>query len=236
MQVRAQQQCKKVSVPSTTEPVTTAVARERRRTGSPAIMAGVVCGALLVFAIAYSSGGGSALRTTIHPATVALERVSDAETVRSVRLQEALGWVHGLAAGLIPSIRRYVTAGSAGPKDGQGRHIRLVRSQRGGDFGLTATSGDSGPDRRPGTAALPGSPEHDTYELYEGLGDFIEDAEAVVPVDAVSFIMLQEARLSSCGSPSRLALSGPAPQAACSGAVEAEPADVSLVFRWWIGP
>ena len=101
MQVRAQHQRKKVSVPSTTEPVTTAVARERGRTGSPAIMAGVVCGALLVFAIAYSSRGGSALRTTTHPATVAPERVSDADTVRSIRLQRALGWVDGLAAGLI---------------------------------------------------------------------------------------------------------------------------------------
>ena len=49
-----------------------------------------------------------------------------------------------------PSIRRYVTAGSAGPKDGQGRHVRLVRSERGANFGLSATSGgDTGRTRSP---------------------------------------------------------------------------------------
>jgi hypothetical protein len=90
-------------VPSTSEPVATAVARGGHRPGSLAITAGIVGGALLIFifAIYYSSRGGVTLRTTTNPATVAPEGVSDADAVQSVELQRALGWVDGLAAGLI---------------------------------------------------------------------------------------------------------------------------------------
>src|SRR6266508_3705158 len=42
-------------------------------------------------------------------------------------------------------------------------------------------------------------------------------------------------RLISCGSPA-LAPSGPALTRAGADAVEAEPTDVALVFRWWIDP
>jgi uncharacterized protein (DUF2237 family) len=101
MQFRAQHQRKKVVVPATSEPLTTAVALGRRRTGTLAVMAAVVCATLVILAIAYVWRGGSALRTTTHPATVAPERPSDADTDGSARLQRAVGWMGGLAAGLI---------------------------------------------------------------------------------------------------------------------------------------
>jgi hypothetical protein len=80
-------------VPSTSEPMATTAARGGNRTGSLAITAGIVGAALLIFifAIDYSSRGGVTLQTTTNRATVAPEGVSDADTVRSVQLQRALG-------------------------------------------------------------------------------------------------------------------------------------------------
>jgi hypothetical protein len=82
------------------QPVATAVARGRRRTGSPAITAAVVGGALLILAVVYSLRG-PVLQATTHRPSVASAGVSNVDTVRPTRLQRASAWVDGLAAGQI---------------------------------------------------------------------------------------------------------------------------------------
>ena len=99
--MRIQGQQRGAAPPSTKEQVTTAVARGRRRTGPLAITAAVAFGALLSLVIVSSSRGGPALQTTTHPSTVASASVSNADAVPSTRLQRAVRWVDGLAAGTI---------------------------------------------------------------------------------------------------------------------------------------
>ena len=99
MQLRTEQQAEGAPVSSAMESGPTSVPRGRQRTTSLVIAAVAGCAALLILAVTLWSRGEPALRTN-HPA-VSPADVSNADGTGSGRLHEALGWVDGLAAGLI---------------------------------------------------------------------------------------------------------------------------------------
>jgi len=99
MQVRTNQQTGGTPASSAIEPGTTSVAPGRRRAASLVITAVAGGAALLILAVTFWSRGEPTLRTN-HPAA-SPAGVSNADATGSVRVHEALGWVDGLAAGLI---------------------------------------------------------------------------------------------------------------------------------------
>lgn len=95
MQVRSQEE--RARLLATVE---TTIAPKRRSVKALTVTAGVVCGAVLILAITFSLRAGSPSRSTTRPAPPAPAGVAGS-ILPSTRLQAALGWVHGLAAGLI---------------------------------------------------------------------------------------------------------------------------------------
>ena len=124
--MRSQSQQREAPTRSTNEAEARAVARGRRRTGSLAITAAVACGALLILVIVSSSRGGS----PFGPRLILYGRLDGCVERRHRGFDSAPGCrAMGRRAGgrSDDSVRHHVSPGSAEPKDGQGRHGRVVR-------------------------------------------------------------------------------------------------------------